>query len=238
MGWIDDKIESGNQLTAKMLYDKFGFQHVIGVHIYGRSAIAGPICIVGNILRPNHKFDLKPADKLSLSECEKLNLDIRRKAPMLTMAWASVESIFSLGMHDAIMQGINSCLSGVSLYSPPSIIIVDGFHMNPLPNGVLQSHTPVYAVTRGRERVDIITAANIVARVGREAIMKMAHEEYPEYDWINNGGFASPRHIELIKEYGISPFHRDLSNVKALKDFRAFPNERWRKRYETGYYGE
>lgn len=238
MGWIDDKINSGDKLTAKMLYDKFGFQHVIGIHVYGKTAIAGPACVVGIIIKPNHRFDLKTSDKLSLAECEKLSYAIRRKSTMLTMAWVSVENMFNLGMQEAIMQGINSCLIGVSIYNPPSILIVDGFKMNSIPNGIRQARTPLYTVSKGRERVDIITAANIVARVGRETMMKFAHQEYPEYDWINNGGFATAQHIGLIKEYGISPLHRDLSNVKALKDFAAFPNERWRKRNENRYFGE
>jgi ribonuclease HII len=68
--------------------------------------------------------------------------------------------------------------------------------------------------------------------------MSWMHKEYPEYEWEQNEGFATPRHIELIKEHGISIYHRDLSNVKALKDFEAFPNKRWRNKYESSYFGE
>lgn len=238
MGWIDDKINSDEPITAKMLYNKFGFQHVVGIHLHARQAIAGPICVVATIIRPNHKFDLKPANKLSMTECNRLNEAIRRKSLMLNLGWVPVEVIPKIGIHNAIMSAINTCMAGVTRFNPPSIVIVDGFQMDPLPNGLRDSHTPVYTIRRGKERMDTIMAASIVGRVARTTMMKFMHDKYPEYDWANNEGFATKQHLDLIKEYGISPFHRDLSNVKSLQDFKAFPNERWRKEYENSYFGE
>jgi ribonuclease HII len=238
VGWIDDRIENGKALTAKNLYTKFGFKNVIGVHLYGRNAVAGPICATALILKPTHKFDLKSPDQLSMSECYKLNGQIRKKADMLNIGWASVSVINKFGVQEAIMSAIRTALAGVSAYNPPSIVLVDGFQMHPLPNGLRDSQTPVFTVKKGKEQVDIIAAASIVGRVARDSLMSWMHREYPEYEWEQNEGFATPRHIELIKEYGISMYHRDLSNVKALKDFEAFPNRRWKEQYENSYFGE
>lgn len=238
MGWITDKIESGKPITAKSLYNKFGFRHVIGVHIYARRAIAGPICVAAVTIRPNHKFDLKDVSQLSMTDCYKLNDAIRRKADLLNLGWASVDSINKLGIHEAIMSAIRSALIGVSEFDPPSLLFIDGFQMEPMINGLRDSQTPVIVVKKGKEQVDVIAAASVVSRVARDSLMSWMHKEYPEYEWEQNEGFATPRHIQLIKEHGISIYHRDLSNVKALKDFRAFPNERWRKQYEDSYFGE
>lgn len=237
MGWIEDQLEKEGLLTAKKLYNKFGFQHVIGMYLYGRRALAGPICLCALILKPTHKLELSPSDKLNSQECNKLNDRIRKKATMLTMGWASVGVIARIGVHQATMTAINTCLAGVSSYNPPSMVFIDNFQMDPLPNGLRDSMTPVVSVKKGKEKVDSIMAASIVARVGRETLMKFMHDEYPEYDWINNGGFATQQHIDLIKQYGISPYHRDLSNVKALREFKAFPNKTWRKKYENSYFG-
>ena len=91
---------------------------------------------------------------------------------------------------------------------------------------------------KGKEQVDVIAAASVIGRVARHSMMSWMHKEYPEYEWKQNEGLATPRHIELIKEHGISVYHRDLSNVKALKTFEAFPNKRWRNEYESSYFGE
>ena len=238
MGWIDDKIASGEDLTAKMLYDKFGFRHVIGIHLYARRAIAGPICVAATILRPTHKFDLKPADKLSLDDCQALTDKLNRKAIMVSIGWAPVDVIAKIGLHNALMTAVNTCLSGVSVFNPASIVIVDGFKPDPMPNGLRDSKCPLYVISKGKERVDSIMAASVAARVARTTMMKYMHDEYPEYEWSNNEGFATQQHIDNIKKYGISPYHRDLSNVKSLKEFAAFPNERWRRRNEIGYFGE
>lgn len=237
MGWIEDRLDEG-KLTVKMLYDHFGFNHVIGIHLYGRKAIAGPICAVKLIIAPDHKFKLKPASQLSWEECEKLNDKIRRRATMLHLGWAAVDSIEKIGLHRAIMQAINTSLYGVSEFNPPSVIFIDSFQMDPIPNGIRDSKTPVFVVKKGVDVMDVLTAANIVARVARASVMNLIHKEYPEYEWNQNGGFTTQQHIEAIKKYGISPYHRDLSNVKALKDFEAFPNARFIKEYENSYFGE
>ena len=237
MGWIEDRLREG-RLTVKMLYNHFGFSHVIGIHLYARTAIAGPICVVATTINPNHRFNLKPASQLKEEEVKDLNERIRKKAIMLNLGWAGVDSIEKMGLHRAIMQAINTALYGVSEFNPPSIIFIDGFHMDPTPNGVRDSKTPVIVVKKGTETVDVITAANVIARISRSTVMGMLHKQYPEYMWDQNEGFTTQQHVEAIKKYGISPHHRDLRNVKALKDIDVFPNEKWRREYESNYFGE
>jgi ribonuclease HII len=239
VGWIEDRINKGQAITAKNLYDKFGFRNVIGIHITGRTAIAGPMCVVALILRPTHKFKVIPTDQFSMAECYALNEKIRKKAEMLNMGWVSVSVLEKAGVQEGVMSAIRTVMAGVSEYNPPSIVLIDGFNMHPLPNGLRDSQCPVIVVKKGKEQVDVIAAASIVGKVARDSMMAWMHKEYPEYEWDQNGGFATTRHIELIKEHGISIYHRDLSNVKALKDFEAFPNKRWREnQYENRYFGE
>jgi ribonuclease HII len=237
MGWIKARLSEG-KLTVKMLHDHFGFNHVIGVHLYARTAIAGPICVVALTLPFDHKLNPKPAYQLKWEECMDLNNKIRQKSLMLNLGWVAVDSIERIGMQRAIMQAINTALYGVNEFNPPSIILIDSFIMDPTPNCIRDSKTPVVVIKKGVEISDVLTAANVVARVSRSIVMGMLHKEYADYSWDQNEGFSTPQHLEAIKAFGISPYHRDLSNIKALKGVDVFPNEQWRQRYESSYFGE
>ena len=53
-----------------------------------------------------------------------------------------------------------------------------------------------------------IASASIVAKVTKDRIMDKLHEEYPEYCWDTNRGYGTKVHIEAIKKYGLTKYHR------------------------------
>lgn len=53
-----------------------------------------------------------------------------------------------------------------------------------------------------------IAAASIIAKVTRDDIMEQMHYIYPVYGWIRNKGYLTKEHINAIKEYGTTEFHR------------------------------
>ena len=53
-----------------------------------------------------------------------------------------------------------------------------------------------------------IASASIVAKVTKDRIMDRLHEEYPMYSWNTNRGYGARKHIEAIKKYGLTPYHR------------------------------
>ena len=53
-----------------------------------------------------------------------------------------------------------------------------------------------------------IASASIVAKVTKDRIMDRLHEEYPQYAWNTNRGYGARKHIEAIKKYGLTPYHR------------------------------
>lgn len=238
MGWIAERIEKGERITAQKLYNRFGFRYVLGVYIHARVAIAGPICVSAVVLKPSHKLPIKPAKELTFPELYELNDKIRFKALSVNLGWASVSVILKTGLQRAIQEAIRAAVSDFSRYSPPSIVLVDNFILDPLPNNLRVSKTPVINIRKGTELSDTLAAASIVGKVAHHDMMKLLHKDFPEYDWINNSGYATKKHIELIKQYGITPQHRDLSGVKALEDFEAFANERWRRQYANSYFGK
>ena len=63
-------------------------------------------------------------------------------------------------------------------------------------------------IVKGDAKIACIAAASIVAKVTRDEMMIEYGEEYPEYHFADNKGYASAEHIEAIKEHGLSPLHR------------------------------
>jgi ribonuclease HII len=229
--WIDEQIKNEN-LTAKMLYDKFQFELAIGISLFGRKYIAGPICIVAVILPPDHKLKLHPVSTLSLAQCDRLNQQIRFVATMVNISWAAPQTMLRIGRDNAIMQAINTVLVGISVYNPCDLILMDNYKMPYLPNGVLAAKIPVVNILRKGNLInDAIAAGSVVARVARHHVMQHIHNHFPEYDWRNNEGALNKQHLSLIEQYGITPHHRGVTNIKTLEG-KLFINEQWRQTVE------
>ena len=63
-------------------------------------------------------------------------------------------------------------------------------------------------VIKGDEKIPAISLASIVAKVYRDKLMKKLHKKYPRYDFINNVGYGTKKHIKAIKKFGHSSIHR------------------------------
>ena len=68
--------------------------------------------------------------------------------------------------------------------------------------------SPPLAIVGGDAISLSIAAASIVAKHTRDAIMILAAESHPHYDWHSNKGYAAPAHLRALREHGPSPLHR------------------------------
>ena len=70
-------------------------------------------------------------------------------------------------------------------------------------------------IIKGDSKSASIAAASILAKVSRDKYMDKINLEYPQYDWTNNKGYLTKKHIEAIQKYGITKYHRKsfLKNV-------------------------
>lgn len=75
---------------------------------------------------------------------------------------------------------------------------------------ILNSHT----IIKGDEKIPAIALASIVAKVNRDRYMKKLHKKYPQYDFMNNVGYGTKKHIKALKKFGHSPIHRKSFKVR------------------------
>ena len=67
---------------------------------------------------------------------------------------------------------------------------------------------PAKAIVKGDGRVEVISAASIIAKVVRDAEMLALDSQYPGYGFAANKGYGTPQHLEALQRLGPTPIHR------------------------------
>jgi ribonuclease HII len=57
-------------------------------------------------------------------------------------------------------------------------------------------------------RCHAIAAASIVAKVYRDACMRVWDDVFPEYGLASHKGYSTPEHYRALEKYGPTPLHR------------------------------
>ena len=62
-----------------------------------------------------------------------------------------------------------------------------------------------------------ISAASILAKTARDALMVELHELYPEYGFARHKGYSTRQHLEALQRLGVCPIHRrSFAPVRSL----------------------
>jgi ribonuclease HII len=86
--------------------------------------------------------------------------------------------------------------------------------LNPAPDFLLVDAVPIdlplpqRPLIKGDARCHAIAAASIVAKVYRDACMRVWDEVFPEYGLASHKGYSTPEHSKAIEKYGPTPLHR------------------------------
>ena len=72
----------------------------------------------------------------------------------------------------------------------------------------LELSIPTTSIIKGDYLSVSISAASVIAKVTRDHMLYDIDKEYPMYDLKNNKGYGTKKHLEAIKKYGITKYHR------------------------------
>lgn len=193
--------------TASM--QKLVFHHeggpVAGVDEAGRGPLAGPVVAAAVILDQRCPIAGLADSKTLTPECrEELALEIRARSLAWAVAWADAAEIDRLNILGATLLAMRRAVLGLRIR--PFAIDVDGTHLPNLEfNGIAVRGT---AIIGGDATVAAISAASIIAKVQRDAIMCMLDRLYPAYGFSRHKGYATPEHRACITRYGPCQQHR------------------------------
>ncbi len=182
----------------------------VGCDEAGRGPLAGPVFAAAVIL-PKDFFHPKLNDskKMSAADRELLRGIIEKQA----LAWAVVEvsaqEIDSLNILWASVEGMHRAIRKLAV--TPEFILVDGNRFKPI-GGI-----PYETVVHGDATYASIAAASVLAKTYRDDKMRLLAQEYPQYGWERNMGYPTHEHIEAIKKWGYSPYHRRSFHPKELE---------------------
>lgn len=74
------------------------------------------------------------------------------------------------------------------------------------------------SIIKGDAKSISIAAASVIAKVTRDKMMYDLDKIYPMYDLAHNKGYGTKKHIEAIKKYGITKYHR--LSYKPVSDYK------------------
>lgn len=184
----------------KDLYNK-GFNNICGIDEAGRGPLAGPVVVAGVIMPKDSMIEgINDSKKVSEKKREKLYDLIIKEAISYSVAIIGQDIIDDINILNATKEGVTRVVDGLDV--KPDLIIIDAL------NHINTREIPYEPIIKGDAKCYNIAAASILAKVTRDRIMREWDEVYPQYGFIQHKGYGTAKHIQAIKEYGLTPIHR------------------------------
>jgi ribonuclease HII len=188
----------------------------------GRGCLAGPVSVgvaVINIDCINPPENLADSKLLTHEQREKLLPLVKTWVKDFAVGHASNDEIDEIGLTRALRRAGRRAL--VQLVTKPDHLILDGKHNWLMPeketqnmleqefdDGTLSVDLKIITQIKADLTCASVAAASIVAKTTRDQMMAELSKEFPNYFWAENKGYAAPEHLEAIKSFGATKYHR------------------------------
>lgn len=191
-------------MTDKLFYERElsdkGFKYICGVDEVGRGPLAGPVVCAAVILPLDDLIEgVDDSKKLSPKKREALSEQILKKAIACHISLVEPQIIDKINILQATKLCMKQAVEGLNI--PADFVLTDG-------NMTLDISVPQKSIVGGDAKSYLIGAASIVAKVYRDGLMDELAVTYPDYDFQNNKGYGTEKHIQGIKKSGVCPVHR------------------------------
>ena len=192
-----------------MLMNKFSkFKYEAGIDEAGRGSLAGPVTAAAVILGKDlRNKDLNDSKKLSPKKRLELKKYIEKNALAYSVAFVNSSHIDKNNILNSTFKAMHMSLKGLDI--EPNFILVDGNLFKPYRDS---KHK---CIIKGDQKYQNIAAASILAKTYRDEYMSNLHINFPEYDWIKNKGYGTKFHIDMIKKFGRTKYHRKSFQIKS-----------------------
>ena len=176
----------------------------------GRGPLAGPVFAAAVILPEGFSHPLLDDSKrMSGRSRDILRPIIEREAVAWAVEAVQPEEIDRINILNASIAGMQR--AALRLAVKPDVLLIDGNRFKPL-DGFMY-----VTVIHGDATYASIAAASVLAKTWRDEFMRKIALEYPQYGWEHNMGYPTQEHIEAIRKYGYTPWHRKSFHPKELE---------------------
>ena len=200
---IQKRIDEDERLEGMLAFEKEcyarGMELIAGVDEVGRGPLAGPVVAAAVILPKG---------------CKISGLNDSKKIPK-----SKHKEIYEAVLQNAIAIGIgvkdNHVIDQVNIYEATKLAMMEAIgQLDPQPQHLLidamKLDLPISqtSIIKGDANSLSIAAASIVAKVTRDQMMEEFDKEYPGYDFAQNAGYGTAKHLAGLEQLGVTPIHR------------------------------
>ena len=187
-----------NYYFERKLRDK-GITLIAGVDEVGRGPLVGPVVAACVILPEKFSLDgLTDSKKLSEKKREFYYDEIMKQAISVGVGIISEEVIDKVNIYEATKLAMKDAISKCNVR--PEHILIDAMP--------LSIDIPTTSIIKGDFKSITISAASVIAKVTRDRMLDELDKKYPMYDFKDNKGYPTKKHLDAIEKYGIIKEHR------------------------------
>lgn len=176
-----------------------GIQYIGGIDEVGRGPLAGPVVTCVVVLKYDSEIlYVNDSKKLSKKMRETLCQQLLEEVLDYEIGIVDSQTIDAINILNATKKAMAESVAKLTVQ--PDLLLLDAINID--------SDISQKSIIHGDATCYCIGAASIIAKVFRDNMMQIYHEEYPEYGFDHNMGYGTAEHIEAIRQHGLTPIHR------------------------------
>ena len=209
---IQKRLDEDERLEGMLAYEKElytqGIQLIAGVDEVGRGPLAGPVVAAAVILPKACKIPgLNDSKKIPKSKHKEIYEAVLQNAIAIGIGIKDNQVIDQVNIYEATKLAMMEAIG--QLEPQPQHLLIDAMKLD-LP-------IPQTSIIKGDANSLSIAAASIVAKVTRDQMMEEFDKEYPGYDFAQNAGYGTAKHLAGLDKLGVTPIHRrSFEPVKSM----------------------
>ena len=209
---LQKQVDEDLRLEKMLAYEKElytqGIQLIAGVDEVGRGPLAGPVVAAAVILPKACKIPgLNDSKKIPKSKHKEIYEAVLQNAIAIGIGIKDNQVIDQVNIYEATKLAMREAIG--QLEPQPQHLLIDAMRLD-LP--ISQT-----SIIKGDANSLSIAAASIVAKVTRDQMMEEFDREYPGYDFAQNAGYGTAKHLAGLDQLGVTPIHRrSFEPVKSM----------------------
>ena len=209
---IQKRLDEDERLEKMLAYEKElytqGIQLIAGVDEVGRGPLAGPVVAAAVILPKACKIPgLNDSKKIPKYKHKEIYEAVLQNAIAIGIGIKDNQVIDQVNIYEATKLAMREAIG--QLEPQPQHLLIDAMRLD-LP--ISQT-----SIIKGDANSLSIAAASIVAKVTRDQMMEEFDRKYPGYDFAQNAGYGTAKHLAGLDQLGVTPIHRrSFEPVKSM----------------------
>lgn len=213
MNYLEIETTLGDKMEDLYCYEKELIQEgkkvIAGVDEVGRGTLVGNVVAACVVLPLNYQLEgLTDSKKLSSKKRDKFYDILTKDALAIGIGKVGPKIIDEVNIYQATKLAMKEAIDEANKKLKLEHILIDAMP--------LELEIPTTSIIKGDSKSLSIAAASVIAKVTRDRELCELDKIYPMYDFANNKGYGTKKHLEAISKYGICKYHR-LSYAPVLK---------------------